>query len=232
MHCRTRLAVLAAACALVAPDARCASGVKATVSPAGPARISTPAAEFELRASGYLRGRLLKGGQQLTLDDPQEEPAGSGDLLTSGGVPVRFGAPDFRKAKVTELRRGIGPRGKRIEVTGSATGLEKVLALEVYDDFPQAAFLTVTYRNTGKGPVRLDRITLQRHRLSAALTDRQAAPYDMWSFQGSSNKWGADDVMSLRKGFSQPNLVGVATPTGMGGGFRWRLSGRGRRGWL
>jgi hypothetical protein len=34
----------------------------------------------------------------------------------------------------------------------------------------------------------------------------------MWSFQGSSFKWGNDDVSPLTKDFSQPNLVGVATP--------------------
>jgi hypothetical protein len=61
----------------------------------------------------------------------------------------------FRHAKISDIRGVIGSRGKRTEVAakqGGADGLEKVLALEVYDDFPKAAFLTITYRNAGRRP--------------------------------------------------------------------------------
>jgi alpha-galactosidase len=214
--------VLAALAACALPGAHGASAVNVAVNPAGTIQVKTPAAVFELLASGYLEGRLVKNGQQLTLDDPAQGEASGGDLLLSGGAPARFDPLDFRRARISDIRGGIGPLGKRIEVTAKqsgARGLEKVLALEVYDDFPKAAFLTITYRNAGKAAVKLNQISFQRRRLNAALTDPQASPFQMWSFQGSSFKWGNDDVGLLKKGFSQPNLVGVATPSGMGGGI-------------
>jgi alpha-galactosidase len=217
----TKILILIALAACALPGAHGASAVNVAVNPAGAIRVKTPVAVFELRRSGYLAGHLTMNGQELTLDDPAQDEAG-GDLLVSGGAPARFDPLDFHRAKISDIRGGIGSRGKRIEVTakqGGAGGLEKVLALEVYDDFPKAAFLTVTYRNAGKAAVKLDQISFQRHRLNAALTNAQASPFQMWSFQGSSFKWGHDDVSLLTKDFSQPNLVGVATPSGMGGGI-------------
>ncbi|HUU14953.1 MAG TPA: TIM-barrel domain-containing protein, partial [Terriglobia bacterium] len=46
----------------------------------------------------------------------------------------------------------------------------------------------------------------------------QAAPYQLWSFQGSSYAWGKDDVLPISQKFSQPNLMGGPTPQGLGGG--------------
>lgn len=118
--------------------ARADSTESVTVNPAGPIRLKTPAAEFQLLASGYLEGRLIKNGRQITLDEPAQGEAG--DLLMSGGAPVGFEPLDFRHARITEVRGGIGKQGKRIEVTAKQSGsdgLEKTLALEVYDDFPR-----------------------------------------------------------------------------------------------
>ena len=212
--------VLTALAAWASSGAHGASVVNVVVNSAA-IRVKTPAAVFELLKSCYLAGHLIMNGQDLTLDDPAQGEA-LGDVLLSGGAPGRFDPLDFRLAKISDIRGGIGPRGKRIEVTakqGGATGLEKLLALEVYDDFPKAAFLTITYRNVGKAAVKLDQISFLRRRLNAALTDAQASPFQMWSFQGSSFKWGRDDVSLLTKDFSQPNLVGMATPSGVGGGI-------------
>src|SRR5579859_5149067 len=176
----TRIVVLAALAAFALPDAHGASTVNVAVNPAGAIRVKTPAAAFELLTSGYLAGHLVMTGQELTLDDPAQGGAGGGDLLLSGGAPVRFDPLDFRRAKISDIRGGIGSRGKRVEVTakqGGAGGLEKVLALEVYDDFPKAAFLSITYRNAGKSAVKLDRISFLRRRLNAAPADAQASPF-------------------------------------------------------
>jgi alpha-galactosidase len=218
----TKIVVLTALAACALPGAHGASAVSVAVNPVGAIRVKTPAVVFELLRSGYLAGHLIMNGQDLTLDDPAQGESGSGDVLFSGGAPARFDPLDFRRATISDIRGGLGPRGRRIEVTakqGAGGSLEKVLALEVYDDFPKAAFLTITYRNAGKSAVKLGQISLLRRRLNAALTDAQASPFQMWSFQGSSFKWGHDDVSLLTKDFSQPNLVGVATPSGMGGGI-------------
>ncbi len=200
--------------------ARVPSTISVAVPPAGPIRITTGDAEFQLLTTGYLQGRLLGPGQR-TLDEPTA--AETGDLLVSGGVQVKFDPLDFRHASIVDLQDGIGKQGKRIELTARQSGnagLEKTVVLEVFDDFPKAVFLTIRYRNAGKSAVRLDQIMMQRRRLNAALTDPTASPFEMWSFQGSAFKWGADDILALTKGFSQPNLIGSTLPSGgMGGGI-------------
>jgi alpha-galactosidase len=194
--------------------------LEVSVRRAGTVLIKTPEAEFELLASGYLKGHLVKEGQRLTLDEPSPGDAEGGDLLVSGGAPVHFGRPDFGGVKISDIHGAIGPRGKRVELTSTGgVSLQKVLALEVYDNFPSVAFLTVAYHNTGTKPVKLDRISVQRRRLSATLSDGQALPYQMWSFQGSSYKWGQNDVMPVTKGFSLVNAVGPSTVDHFGGGL-------------
>ncbi len=194
--------------------------VEVSVAPEGPVLVKTATAEFEMGASGYLRGYLIKNAQRLTLDEPAAGPAWQGDLLVSEGKPVHFAAPDFRHAKITDLHGGIGQAGKRVVVTASGdSGLEKTLTLEVYDDFPGVALLSITYRNNGAAPVKLDQITLDSHRLNASLADSQKQPYDLWSFHGSAYKWGQDDVIHLSKSFSQPNDVGPTSSARFGGGL-------------
>jgi alpha-galactosidase len=185
--------------------------------PGGTFVIKTQEAEFDVLPSGYLAGHLMQGGRNLTLD----EPTGAGDSLTSNGVTPHFAHPDFGRAKIGDAHGAIGPHGKRVELTSSSTntGLEKVLAVEVYDNFPSVAFLTIAYRNTGSTPVRLDRISIQHRRLSATLADSHAFHSEMWSFQGSSYKWGANDVIQMAKGFSLINAVGPSTTDHFGGGL-------------
>jgi hypothetical protein len=84
MRCNsTSIVVLAALAACALPGAHGASAVNVTVNRAGAIQVTTPAAVFELLASGYLEGRLVKNEQQLTLDDPAQGEAGGGDLLLS-----------------------------------------------------------------------------------------------------------------------------------------------------
>ncbi len=200
--------------------AKAQTHVEVSVGKDGPVLVKTGTAEFELAGSGYLRGWLVKNGQKLTLDDPAPGEDEAGDLLISEGKPVRFAAYDFRRAKVSETQGALGPRGRRVELSADGPdGLRKTLALEVYDHFPAAAFLTITYRNVGTAPVKLDRIWVQRRRLNASLMSAQARPYEMWSFQGSSYKWGQDDVMPIAQGFKLENLVGPTSSGRLGGGL-------------
>src|SRR5438034_521062 len=72
---------------------------------------------------------------------------------------------------------------------------------------------------TASADVKLDRVVANQHRLSASLAAPQAAPYDLWSFQGSSYQWGKDDVIHISKNFSQPNRMGAMVGRGEGGGI-------------
>jgi len=201
-----------------------ASTVTVTVDPGGPVALKTPMAEFNLQPSGYIQATLIKDGGRLTLDEPEQSGPASSDYLVVAGKDIRDFTLDFAHAKVTDAQGKLGARGKRVEVTGrgstdAGAGIEKTLVLEVYDDFPNLAVVTVAYKNVGGQELKLDRVVVQRHRLNAALADPKLEPFRLWSFQGSAYDWGKDEILPLAMGFSRPNFMGGPGPKGLGGGI-------------
>lgn len=198
------------------------SKIKAEVQSGGPAVLTTSTAEFQVLPSGYIKGSLLKDGKQLSLDEPETGSPTSSDYVEIGGKRVDF-VLDFGKASVLEAAGKMG-HGKRIEIPGhplgpSGTDLRSVMTVEVYDEFPNILLTSVQYKNDGRGEIKVDRVIGQGHRFSAAQADAKAAPFDMWSFQGSSYDWGKDDVFEIKRGFSQPNDFGAVVKGGYGGGI-------------
>jgi alpha-galactosidase len=192
------------------------SSVQVTMNDGGPGVIKTASAEFDLLPSGYLQAYLVKDGRRLTLDEPGTE----GETLVSGSNEIRDFVLDFEHAKVSDAQGKLGTLGKRTEVIGrSPSGIEKTLAVEVYDDFPTLALETTSYKNVGQAELKLDQVVAQPHRLNASLLDTKAQPYELWSFQGSSYEWGKDDVMKISQHFFQPNNMGAPTARGIGGGI-------------
>ena len=110
-------------------------------------------------------------------------------------------------------------RGRRVEIPAKPMDnhLQAMLALEVYDDFPNIVLTSVEYKNAGPENIRIDRVISQSHRFSSHA--KKLAPYDMWSFQGSSYDWGKDYIFRLKAGFSQPNEMGAIVKGGYGGGI-------------
>ncbi|MGA9474835.1 MAG: alpha-galactosidase [Terriglobales bacterium] len=187
----------------------------------GPLILTTKTAEFRVLPSGYVQAFLVKDGHKLTLDDPAAGDA-AGDFAVQGGKRVHFSL-DLAHAKVLEASGKIGA-GKRIEIPGKALGpsggnLQRVLTIEVYDDFPTFLFSSTEYHNSGSADVHIDQMVGQRHRFNAHLVDSKAQPYEMWSFQGSSYDWGKDDVRKLTAPFFQPNVMGAVVKGGYGGGI-------------
>ena len=184
------------------------SAISVTTRPRGPVVIRTSTAEFQLTAAGYLQAKFLQNGQELTLDDPQAEAGSSADYVVSGGKEIRDFVLDLGHARITDASGRLGATGKRIEVTGksqSIANLEKTVALEVYDSLPNLVLASTSYKNTGTSDVTLDRLVTQQHILNASLSDQKARPYAMWSFHGSSEAWGKDDVMLITDKFSRAN---------------------------
>ena len=198
------------------PPSRPTSTVLVTVNPGGPVVIKTASAEFDLLASGYFEATLVKDGRRLTLDDP----GSVSESLVTGSREIRDFTLDFEHAKISDAQGKLGALGKRVEVVGrSASGIEKTLAVEVYDDFPNLALSTAAYKNVGQAELKLDQVIAQPHRFNASLVDARAQPYELWSFQGSSYEWGKDDVLKISQHFFQPNVMGELTPSGIGGGI-------------
>lgn len=189
-----------------------ASAIGVTQSPDG-IHVKTATAEFVLSSQGYLSGALDTGGRSLTLEDPSN---GAGQSLTVAGKQVADISLDLASAKINDAQGKLGKLGKQIEVSGSSagTGLEETLRLEIYDDFPGLALLSASFRNAGQKDVALEQVILQQHRFSAALGDPAAAAHELWSFHGSSIKWGKDEVFPIPAKFAQENVFGAPVKVG------------------
>lgn len=198
------------------------SDIKVEVRDGGPVVFTTSTAEFQILPSGFLQATLLKDGKRLTLDEPEVGSAGGSDSLVHEGKELDF-VPDFGQAKVLE---GIGKlgRGKRVEISArplapGGVAIERVLVVEAYDDFPNIALVSTTYKNAGTTDFQVDQVLMQQHRFNAKQVDAKVQPYEMWAFQGSSYDWGKDDVQKLTRVSSQPNAMGEAVKGGYGGGI-------------
>ena len=197
-----------------------ASNIKVESRDGGPIVLTTSSAEFQLLPSGYVQAVLLKDGKRLTLDEPAANSSENDEFVTHDGKPIQF-TPDFTQAKIVDATGKLG-RGKRVEVPAKSSAkesIERILALEAYDDFPNLVLVSVSYKNAGTSEFSIDQTIMQQHRFSAGLADAKAKPYDMWSFQGSSYDWGKDDVQRLTRASAQPNMMGEMVKGGYGGGI-------------
>jgi alpha-galactosidase len=169
--------------------------------------VDSPAAEFSIAPNGYVAASLLSGGRKLSLDDAG---GGSGIAVTTGAKELPDVVFDVAHPQISAPHGRLGTKGKHIELTGknSATNLDETLVVEVYDEFPSVALVSVSIRNASKSEVKLDSVDLDRHRFNASLADPAVPPNDMWSFYGSSIEWGRENVFQVPKKFSQQNQMG------------------------
>jgi alpha-galactosidase len=183
--------------------------------------LRTSVAEFRVLPSGQVVGTLLQDGQKLSLED---RAADSGDRFWIDGKPVPAARYDVGTAKRSTLDEH-GLRGQRIVVRGEVSlgpgaTLEKSLILETRQNAPNLATITVTLTNTGRRELLLDRIEYGRHRFNAAQVEPSARPYDVWTFQGTSRKWGEGEITPVDAAFERANLMGAMQgPEGEGGGL-------------
>ena len=182
------------------------SQVQVTASTNG-VRVDSPAAEFAIAPNGYVAASLSASGRKLSLDDAA---GASGVAVTAAGKELPDAVFDVAHPQVSAPQGRLGTKGKHIELSGknSAADLEETLVVEVYDEFPSVALVSVSLRNAGKSEVKLDAVDLDRHRLNASLADPAAAPNDMWSFHGASIEWGRENVFQIPRKFSQQNQMG------------------------
>ena len=173
------------------------SGISVNTSSSGPLLIKTSAAEFRMFPTGYLKADLIRDGANLSLDDAQGESDNTADTLFSDGKQIRDFILDLEHAKVSASSGRLGRHGTRIELTGHSHSLpeiEKTEFVEIYDSFPTLALVSISYKNIGGSEIALDRVSTQEHVLDASLSNPKVPPYAMWSFHGSSEAWGKDDV--------------------------------------
>ena len=66
----------------------------------------------------------------------------------------------------------------------AASSIQRIVEIEVYDDFPNLLLSSAEYKNTGTQDFHIDRVIEQQHKFNASLAEKKAQPYDMWSFHG------------------------------------------------
>lgn len=174
--------------------------------------LQTSQADFVLTPAGALLARLKNGTQWLTLD---EAGSNDGTLVTLDKLPITDFSRDLVHPRIQSAAGKLGALGKHVEVQGHSpsTGLDEVLTVEVYDDFPTLALLSASYKNSSQKDLALNSVALQSHTLNASLADTTAHPHEMWAFFGSSLKWGKDDVLPIPAKFSQENPFGAPVET-------------------
>src|SRR5450631_2809668 len=150
------------------------SDIKVDVRDGGPIVLTTSAAEFQVLPSGFLQATLLKDGKRLTLDEPGVGSTGGSDSIVIAGKELDF-VPDFAQAKVSESVGKLG-RGKRVEIPARplappGVGIERMLVVETYDDFPNIALVSSTYKNVGTSDFKVDQVWMQRHHFNATQVD-------------------------------------------------------------
>ena len=173
--------------------------------------LSTLSTEFRLTRSGALTGRFVGASGQNSLEDKSLDfsPIVSSSRKEHAGAQF-----DLAGAKVRGVSGKLGALGKHIEITGTIpeTNLGETLDLEIYDDFPNVALLSLTIRNTGPTDVPLDWVKLQRHQFVSP-SDSKSRVDPLWTFEGASLKWGKDELFPMPARFSQENPFGAPVPT-------------------
>ena len=209
--------------AVARQDQQPESAITVSVQPDG-ISIKTATAEFQILPSGYLRGYLDVNGRQLTLDDPQQKDSSDADYVVIGGKEIHDFEMDLAHARISDASHRLGPLGKRIEIKGhskSQPDIERTVSVEFYDNFPSLVVTTAAYKNVGTQATELESATTQRHILNASLIDPSVRPFAMWSFYGSSEKWGKDNVLLVSRNFARENPMEqvMKGDPGTGGGI-------------
>ncbi len=173
--------------------------------------LSTPEAVFSLSSKGALTASLKKDGALVSLD---AAGMNEGQTVSVSGKEDADVALNLASAEIHETAGKLGNLGKQISATGKIAGtdLEEVATVEVYDAFPNLALLSLRIRNAGTGEVAIDSVTLQRHHFSAG-DDKGNSSGPLWTFQGSSLKWGKDEIFAMPAKFSQENPFGAPVDT-------------------
>ncbi len=143
-------------------------------------------------------------------------------FITVNGKDISDFTVNYDDIKMEQIESSFGT-GRKLMVKGvaepeSGLQIEKILSIELYDKYPDAAIITATYKNTGTTEFTVDKTISNYFKLDASVFNSQNKPYDFWSYQGASLAWGFDYVIPIKDGFQQRNWMGVQPETKTGGG--------------
>ncbi|WP_273275720.1 alpha-galactosidase [Maribacter polysiphoniae] len=149
------------------------------------------------------------------------------DYLFIEGNPIS----DFNvtKKELTEVKTEFGT-GKRLKLYGEYKGLvnhkslaiQKVLTIELYEDFPNSVITYVAYTNSSKTPITINKLVETQYTLNRKLVNPSKKNYDFALFQGCGVDWGLDYAhIEMTPTYAATNFMGVevASRDPSGGGI-------------
>jgi len=141
----------------------------------------------------YCRVYLSKNGSLHSINDIPPDPAKARPphFIAVNGEELRDFQVDYTNVGASEIRTQFGP-GRKLNLTGYAKTsqgviIEKKLAVELYQDFPDAALVSATYRNTDKAAsIVVARSPISFFRMDAARGNAGSPSYKFWIAFGES----------------------------------------------
>ncbi len=97
--------------------------------------------------------------------------------------------------------------------TDNSNKMEKILSIKTYDNFPDAAYITVKYINHGKKDLPVIKWVNSEYDIIPSTDSTK-----FWSFQGSSHADRRDWIQKVNPGFSERNFMGM-NASDYGGGI-------------
>jgi len=130
---------------------------------------------------------------------------------------------DKSKVDVRRVENKFG-KGKRITLKGTAKGplnstIQKILNIDIYERFPNAAQVSVIYKNISSTPeLFIEKEINNSFKLDASLVNKNYNPNDFWIFQGGSYKERPNWIVPVTDDFSYQNYQGPQWDKGEVGG--------------
>lgn len=129
------------------------------------------------------------------------------------GVTMKDFVLDKSKTKLSNVVTQYG-KGKRLLISGEAIGpfelvIEKEMQIEIYDNFPNAAVISVVYTNVNSTPsLSIDEEINSDFKLNASEINKNYTKNNFWIFQGGSYNSRPDWVLPVTGNFSFENYQG------------------------
>ena len=141
----------------------------------------------------YCRVYLYQNDRLHSFNDIPPDPAKARPphFIAVNGEELRDFQVDYKNVGASEIRTQFGA-GRKLNLTGYAKTsqgviIEKKLAVEFYEDFPDAALVSATYRNTDRtASIVVTRSPSSFFRMDAARGNGSIPSYEFWIAFGDS----------------------------------------------
>ncbi len=180
---------------------------------------------IELKFDKHMYCNVYQRGESVSLNDidGDNELSRPSHFLVIDGEELNEFSVDYDNIKVESIETAFG-KGRKLLLTGIADcsdggRIEKTLSIELYDNYPDIAISSASYKNLGTSDKVIEMDYSNYFRLDASQANADDQAFDFWSLQGASIGWGLDYIIKIEDGFNQENWMGVQPETKTGGGL-------------